>query len=270
MQLQIETTEGELELAIPVVNKTEITQEVQKILAQSHYLPTPRKMLEFIDLTSLNQDDCPSKIKSLCLQAKQAQTAAVCVHPQFAHYCKQTYPEIQLAVVGLNFPWEGHPISLEETLAALQVPVDEVDMAINLSLVHSQQMQAVYHEIHHLAEACHQRNITLKVILESGTLENMGLIPALSKLSIAAGADFIKTSTGKTAVGATLEAAYLILKSIAESSRRVGLKPSGGIKTYQDALSYFQLTYELLGVKAIHPQRLRIGASSLVNELLSK
>ena len=270
MLLPIKTVAGELTIEVPTVNKKEITQKVQKILATNHYQIPPKKILEFIDLTSLRGDEDEAQIHSLCLQAKKAKSAAICVYPQFARYCKKAHPEIQVAVVGPHFPRDNQRLSLEETQKALQVPVDEVDMVINPGLAHSLKFQGIYDEINHLAQECHKRNILLKVILETGSFEEMGLIPALSQLSIAAGADFIKTSTGKTPVGATLEAAYLMLGSIRKSGRPVGLKPSGGIGTYEDALPYFQLAHELLGEKAIHPNRLRIGASGLVKRLLDK
>ena len=266
----IKTVVGELAIEVPTVNKKEITQKVQKILSTNHYQISSEKMLEFIDLTSLRGYEDEGQIHSLCLLAKEAKTAAICVYPQFAQYCKKTHPEIQVAVVGLHFPRDNQNLSLQETQKALQVPVDEVDMVINLSLVHSRKFQDIYDEINSLAQECHGRDILLKVILETGTFEEMGLISVLSQLSIAAGADFIKTSTGKTPIGATLEAAYLMLRSILESGRPVGLKPSGGIGSYEEALPYFQLAHELLGEKAIHPRRFRIGASGLVNRLLDK
>ena len=246
----------------------QVTQEVQQLLAASSYRLSPQDMLPFVDLTSLGPDDDEQTVDSLCQQAQQSGVAGVCVYPQFAPYCKQHYPQISLAVVGQNFPGPSAPISLDETLQALEAGACEVDMVVNLELVRAGQTRQAQDEIGHLAGQCHGRGAHLKVILESGEIEDMGLISTLSQLSIEAGADFIKTSTGKTALGATLEACLLMLQSIQQSGRPVGLKPSGGIRTYEDALPYFQLAHALLGDQAICPQRFRLGASGLVRALL--
>ena len=225
-------------------------------------------MLPFIDLTSLNVKDDKQTIASLCEQAQKAKTASVCIHPKFASFCKQKYPSLSLAVIGQNFPWEEEAISLEQTLEAIQIPVNEIDMVANLFLAHKGDFDKLQKEIFFLAKKCHNRGILLKVILESGDPQHKHLVGKLSEISIDAGADFIKTSTGKSGTGATLDAAELILQKIAQSKKPVGFKPSGGLKTYDDALPYFKLTEKILGKKALTPKRFRLGASSLVSSLL--
>ena len=258
------------EFTIPNIDRVQIAQEVRELIATSSYHIPPRDMIPFVDLTSLNVDDNEQQIDSLCHKAQEWGTATVCVYPQFTSYCRKHYPQVPLAVVGQHFPWKNRPISLDETLKALDEGVNEVDMVINLEFIHSQQGQKAYEEIYFLAKQCHQRGAHLKVILESGGIDKMGLIAALAKMSIKAGADFIKTSTGKIATGATLEAGLLMLKSIKQSGKPIGLKPSGGIRTYEDALPYFQLAHAILGEEAITPRRFRLGASSLVKTLLEK
>ncbi|MCY4644998.1 MAG: deoxyribose-phosphate aldolase [Bacteriovoracales bacterium] len=247
----------------------EVRERVQEILNSSSYRPTPQKMLSFIDLTSLGPDDDEDRIEALCQKALDVKAQAVCVYPKWASFCKSRYSEIKLAVVGQHFPTGDGRISLEETLSALEVPVDEVDMLIGPHLVWPRlEEEKIEREIEFLALRCHERGIVLKVILESGGLEGTGLIPVLSKISLRAGADFIKTSTGKTLKRASLEAAYLMLKSIEESDLPAGFKPSGGLRSYEQVLPYFQLAHAILGEKAIRPNRFRLGASSLADALL--
>lgn len=230
---------------------------------------TPSEIIPFIDLTSLNEKDDQKTIASLCEQAQKTGTASVCVHPKFASFCKKSYPSVPLAVVGQNFPWGEGVVSLSETLEAIEVPVDEVDMVANLDFAHKGEFDKIHNEIAFLAQKCQHRNILLKVILESGDPKNKHLIGKLSEISILSGADFIKTSTGKRGSGATLEAAEIILQKIAESKKPIGFKPSGGLKTYKDSLVYFELVEKKLGKKALTPQRFRLGASSLLRSLLT-
>ena len=238
---------------------------MQEILAYSCYRMAPRDMLPLIDLTSLSGDEEEREITSLCAKAVANRAAAVCVYPEWAGHCREYHPALKIVAVGQHFPRRKGAVSLEETLEAF--PVDEVDMVVNLPLLRAGKMREIHGEIDYLARHCHERGGLLKVILESGELDGESLA-AISRLSIDAGADFIKTSTGKTGLGATVEAAYIMLESIRQSGRPVGFKPSGGIRRHGDALPYLQLAYEILGEEAIHPRRFRLGASSLLERLL--
>ena len=231
-----------------------------------------REMISLVDWTSLNVDDDGEKIQRLCSKAEKIGPAAVCFDPQFLppHF-KQNH-KTRVAVVGQNFPREQNAtISKQETLSALETGVDEVDMVVNLPLIARDEKEKAQDEIRSLAQECHRRGAVLKVIIESGLFEktNKEMISTLSSLSIEAGADFIKTSTGKVPQGASIEAVELILKTIQQSKRPVGLKVSGGIKTYQQAMSYAVLTQQILGPDALTPDRFRIGASGLMDDLLN-
>ena len=252
------------------VDPEDVALRVQTILSQSRLELSPREMLKFIDLTLLDPMGDEAAIGALCQRAQQVGVAAVCVHPQFAPMCREGYPDLPLAVVGSHFPWGEGTVSELQTREAMELGVDEVDMVLNWPWVHQGKLSQVFNEIHRLARACEQGQVVLKVILESGEVADWTLLRTLSRLSIEAGAGFLKTSTGKTAVGATLPGAYVMLASIRESGRPVGFKPSGGLRSYQDVLPYFQLTAAILGEQAITPQRFRIGASSLVDELFGQ
>ena len=234
-------------------------------------------IIPLIDLTSLNQNDNEASIIALC---KKAQTpygavAAVCVYPAFV---KQAVGElkntpIKIATV-VNFP--SGELTLQEMLsqitAAISDGANEIDMVFPYKMYLRGGKQEALDFVIHAKQIC-GNEIKLKVIIETGELPSLELIKTISLDVICAGADFIKTSTGKTKQGATLEAAEIMLKAIQEQTinqhRLVGLKISGGVRTVSQCLSYITLAEDMMGPDWINPNCFRVGASYLLDEIVS-
>lgn len=236
---------------------------------------TKQEISNFVDLTSLNSYDSPKSIQRFLDQTKAYDkdgfsVAAVCLYPNFAPIAVEALKDssIMVAVVSGNFPnSQGFPTTkLHEVGLALDAGVDEVDVVINLGAFEDGDYTRVVDEIK--AYKGIMPNQVLKVILETGYLETPERIYKASELAIEGGADFIKTSTGKEFPGATLEAVETMAKAISASKNKVGLKISGGIRTYEDAIQYFELVEKYLGKNFMTPRMLRIGASSLMKDLI--
>ena len=235
-------------------------------------LQAARLALQCLDLTSLNDADTAADVTALCERAQTAfgPVAAVCVWPRFVAQARSMLPpEIKVAAVA-DFP-EGaldiaRAIADIETIA--QAGGDEVDVVLPWRALQAGQRSEVEE---FLAEVRHAtRPLTLKVIIESGELAEPELIAEATRLSLAAGADFVKTSTGKTPVSATPEAARVMLREIAASGMAsAGFKASGGIRSVADAQGYLQLAAEVLGSEALQPRRFRFGASGLLKDIES-
>ena len=201
--------------------------------------------------------------------------AAVCVYPRFVSVAKRVLDNsgIMVASVAGAFPHGQLPINLkvEEVKYAIGEGADEIDMVLSRGALLAGEDNVVRDEVAMMKEACQGR--TLKVILETGELPSPTLITKASLLAIEGGADFIKTSTGKIGVGATLEAAEVMLKCIADSvkinKKRVGFKAAGGISTPEEALAYAEMAKKILGEEYINNQSFRIGASRLTDRLYS-
>lgn len=229
--------------------------------------------LRCLDLTSLNDADTAADIAALCQRAQTpyGNVAAVCVWPRFVAQARSLLPpSVRVAAVA-NFP-EG-ALDLARAVADVQQIVasggDEVDVVLPYRTLMDgtpNSAQACADFLAQVRTACGP--LTLKVIIESGVLQSPALIAHATQLAIAAGADFVKTSTGKTPVSATLDAAAVMLRAIADSgSTTVGFKASGGIRTVHDAQPYLALVAELLGTNALTPQRFRLGASGLLTDI---
>ena len=233
---------------------------------------TARTLLRCLDLTSLNDGDTAESTAALCTKAQTAHgpVAAVCVWPRFVTQARAALPPaIRVAAVA-NFP-EGAldlPRALADIEAIAQAGAQEIDVVLPWRALKSGQVQEV---AEFLAEVRHaSRPLTLKVIIESGELKDEALIRRATQLSLNAGADFIKTSTGKTAVSATPEAARAMLDEIAHSGfSAAGFKASGGIRTVAQGADYLELVRASLGEGGLHPQRLRFGASGLLDDILA-
>lgn len=231
-----------------------------------------RLALQCLDLTSLNDGDTPATIEALCRRAVGADgrgpVAAVCVWPRFVAQARAALPAgIEVAAVA-NFP-DGSldlPRVLTEIAAIAEAGAQEVDVVLPYAALKQGQASEV---AEFLAEVRHAtRPLTLKVIIESGELKTTELIKEATRLSLMAGADFIKTSTGKTAVSATPEAARAMLAEIQASGLgNAGFKASGGIRSVADARSYLQLAADALGAEALQPRRMRFGASGLLDDI---
>ncbi len=233
--------------------------------------------LKLIDLTTLSDDDTNLKVIDLCHEAKTAvgNTAAICIYPRFIPIAKKTLreqgtPEIKIATV-TNFPHGDSDIEIAvaETKAAVAYGADEVDVVFPYRALIDGDEKVGFELVKQVKAAC--GDITLKVIIESGELKEEKLIKRASEISIEAGADFIKTSTGKVPVNATPEAAEIMLKVIRDMgvADRVGFKPAGGVRTAEDAQAFLNTAKEILGQEWVTPEHYRFGASSLLTNLLN-
>jgi len=237
-----------------------------------------------IDLTTLEGSDTKEKVLELCKTARNPfpeekdfpNCAAVCVYPALIKYAKKGLKrsKVRLASVGTAFPSGQYPLKLKlaDVRYSAEEGVDEIDMVISRGEFLSGNFDYVYEEIKKVKRICtKKKNIRLKVILETGELKTPDNIRKASIIAILAGADFIKTSTGKISVSATLPSVNIMCKAIKEYYKetgiRVGIKVAGGIRTTEDALSYISLVKEVLGEEWLTPKLFRIGASSLLNDL---
>ena len=242
-----------------------------------------RFALSMVDLTTLEGADSPGRVRALCRKAVQPfaempelpHVAAVCVYPTMVPWAGQALgadSPVKIASVATGFPsgLTPLPIKLEEVQRTVGLGADEIDMVIDRGAFLSGDDQRVFEEIAAIKEAC--GGATLKVILETGELGTLDHVAAASRLAIAAGADFIKTSTGKIKPAATMEVGLVMLEAIREhflaTGRAVGMKPAGGIRTAKSALHWLVLVAETLGSDWMTPERFRFGASSLVGDLL--
>ncbi|MBN1117444.1 MAG: deoxyribose-phosphate aldolase [Bacteroidales bacterium] len=235
-----------------------------------------------IDLTNLNSYAKKSDIDNLCTKARLIdhkgiavpRVAAVCIYPLYIELCKKLLNEtgIQIATVTADFPHAQtfSEVKYLETELALKHGADEIDIVLNLSAFLNGETSVAFDEIKTIKQICGEKH--LKVILETGILQEKSLIHEASVLAIEAGADFIKTSTGKDGSVASTEAAFIMCKAISENykntGKRVGLKPAGGISTSGQALDYLAIIYALLGDDWLTPELFRIGASRLAGNLL--
>ncbi len=240
-------------------------------------LQSPREAAAFalslLDLTNLRDDCDNAAIENLCLRAQTpyGNSAAICIWPRFVAHARQilgTGHPVRIATV-VNFPSGDLAMAevVEETRKAVEDGADEIDLVIPYKAFIAGDEAAVTGMVEAVRAACPQS--TLKVILETGELKDMALVKRASELAIAAGADFIKTSTGKVQVNATLEAADIMLRAIRESKAKVGFKPAGGISTVADADLYLRLAESILGPNWIMPSTFRFGASSLLDDILA-
>lgn len=239
-------------------------------------------VISMIDLTTLEGKDTAGKVRAMCQKAIRPlpghpdipSVAAVCVYPNFireARNCLQG-TNIKVASVATGFPSGQFPleIKLEDVRSAVSLGADEIDMVIDRGAFLSGKYKKVSNEISKVKDACGSAH--LKVILETGELETFDHIRKASWLAMEAGADFIKTSTGKIASAASLPVTLVMLESIRdywyETGRIVGMKPAGGIKTAKEALQYLVLIKETIGDLWLDPDYFRFGASTLTNDLL--
>jgi deoxyribose-phosphate aldolase len=228
-----------------------------------------RIALACLDLTSLNDGDDEAAIAALCQRAKGpfGAVAAVCVWPRFVAQARAALPrEVAVAAVA-NFP-EGaldEARALADARAIVAAGGDEVDLVLPWRAMLGGEAAAAARLVAAVRAACPQQR--LKLIIESGELPLPETIRQASRIGLDAGVDFLKTSTGKTAHGASLEAARLMLECIAEQPRAVGFKAAGGIRTVTDAAAYIELVRRILGLDAVSATSLRFGASGLLGDI---
>jgi len=239
------------------------------------------KTLGYLDLTTLEGSDTVDKVKQLCRQAhfsavdpRFSDAAAVCVYPSLVSAARRELQNtgIRVAAVAGGFPsgQTSLKVKLEEVKWAVDEGAEEIDTVISRGKLLEGRDTEVYEELCALREACSDQ--LLKVILETGELVTIDHIRRACEIAILAGADFIKTSTGKIPVGATPEAFLVMLDTIREyqgiTGKAVGIKAAGGIRTPDQALRYYHLVKETLGSDWLNARCFRIGASSLANEIL--
>ncbi|UJF23044.1 deoxyribose-phosphate aldolase [Shewanella sp. OMA3-2] len=231
--------------------------------------------ISLMDLTTLNDDDTDQKVIDLCHKAKTAagNTAAICIYPRFIPIARKTLNEldcedIKIATV-TNFPHGNDDIAIAvlETRAAVAYGADEVDVVFPYRALMEGNETVGFELVKACKEECGE-DVILKVIIESGELKDPALIRKASELSIDAGADFIKTSTGKVPVNATLEAAEIMLTVISEKNTKIGFKPAGGVKDAAKTAEFLAIAVRILGEDWISPSTFRFGASSLLTSLL--
>ena len=241
-----------------------------------------RLAISMLDLTTLEGKDSEGKVRQLCRKAVRPlpsdptvpHVAAVCVYPNLVPAAKEALrgSGVRVASVATGFPagLTPLPVKIEETRRAVAMGADEIDMVIDRGAFLAGDEAAVFEEIAAVREACGAAH--LKVILETGELETYDNVRRASHLAMAAGADFIKTSTGKVAPAATPAVVLVMLEAIRDhyfsTGRRVGMKPAGGVRTTKQALHLLVLVKETLGDAWLTPELFRIGASTVTNDLL--
>ena len=264
-----------------------IEKELQKIKENLQKWNRPEILAACIghmDLTSLNSTDTKSKIEKMVEKVnnfpvnypKYPSVAAICVYPNFAEVVKKNLnsQDVNVAVVGGVFPSSQSflEVKIQECRIAVEKGADEVDIVLALSHFLEGEYELAAKEISSIKKAIAPAH--LKVILETGALSTPEAIEKASVLAMEAGADFIKTSTGKMEPAATPEAAIVMCRAIKEhyrkTGKKVGFKPAGGISTPQDAILYYAIVDTILGEEWLNPELFRLGASRLANNLLTE
>ena len=241
-----------------------------------------RLAVSIMDLTTLEGSDTAGKVEALCAKAQRPDPSdpsvppvgAVCIYPSLVATARRELrgSTVKVASVATAFPSGQAPLDLRlrEVAGAVEAGADEIDMVINRGAFLSGRYREVFEEIAATRDACGAAR--LKVILETGELGSYDNVRRASVLAMAAGADFIKTSTGKVQPAATLPVALVMLEAIRDFHQRtgqmVGFKPAGGVRTAKQAIQYLVVVAETLGPEWLTPEWLRIGASSLLNDCL--
>jgi len=252
-------------------NRDTIDNLVARARATQADAISARRIVPLVDLTSLSGNETEADIARLCNSAVTADVAAVCVHAQHVPQARARLASsnVRLATV-VAFPHGGDDIlqAADDSAAAVADGADEIDVVAPLKAVMSGDIGLVGE----LVECCRAAigpQVKLKLIVETGTLGESSLITAVARSAVMAGADMLKTSTGKVPVGATLEAAALLLAVVQEAEGRVGLKLSGGIRTPDEAAAYLAMVDRVMGEDWVSRDHLRFGASSLLDGLLA-
>ena len=264
-----------------------VTKDIEAILSK-HFDENNTKdvyklLFNCIDLTTLKTEDSDESVMRFTQKVNRFEeefpdlknVAAICVYPNFAEIVKDTLEveEVKIACVSGGFPSSQTFIEVKvaETAMAIMEGADEIDIVISVGKFLSGDYEGLCDEIQELKETCKEHH--LKVILETGALKTASNIKKASILAMYAGADFIKTSTGKQQPAATPEAAYVMCQAIKEyyeeTGNKIGFKPAGGINCVRDALVYYTIVKEVLGDEWLNNQLFRLGTSRLANLLLS-
>jgi deoxyribose-phosphate aldolase len=268
------------------ISDTEVKEAVAKIIstnaAENKTTAIYKTLFSCIDLTSLNHTDTEESIKKMVKKvnaftqkyADIPNVGAICVYPSMVQAVKENLTEnIAIASVSAGFPSSQTfiEVKIAETALCVLEGATEIDIVISIGKYLSGDLETVKEELLEIKAACKEAH--LKVILETGALQSAENIKKASVLAMRCGANFIKTSTGKTEPAATLEAAYVMCQAIQEfhqkTGEKVGFKAAGGIVTTEDAVNYYTIVKEVLGAEWLNNKLFRIGASRLVNNLLT-
>ncbi len=264
-----------------------VKKEVEKIISE-HYeennnVEVYKKCLNLIDLTTLSVDDTTEKVKNMVEKVNNftkiysdiPNVAAICVYPAMVKVVKDNLKEeIGIAAVSAGFPASQTfvEVKIAETALSVHAGASEIDVVVSVGKFLEKNYNEVFDELEEIKSACGDAH--LKVILETGALKTAENIKKASVLAMESGADFIKTSTGKINVSATLEATYVMCQTIKEWYEKtgvmVGYKPAGGISTTEEAVKHYTLVKHILGDKWLNNKMFRFGASRLANNLLSR
>jgi len=270
----------------PALDRRAATHITRRTVKKATQLAWLVRVVQCIDLTTLAGDDTPTNVRRLCAKAKaplrkdfierlglqgvDVHVGAVCVYPNRVADCVAVLKgsSVPIASVAAGFPAGQTPLSvrLEEIRLAVAAGANEIDIVISREHVIAQDWQALYDETKAMREACGTAH--LKVILAVGELPTMRDVYKASIITMMAGADFIKTSTGKEPTNATMPVGILMARAVREYFERtgfyVGFKPAGGIRSAKDATLWLSMMYEELGEEWTHPNLFRIGASALL------
>ena len=262
--------------------KANVADILAKHYDENNNVEVWKECLHQIDLTTLNGEDTVAKVEGMAKKVTEFEknypgvpnVAAMCVYPALAGVARKNLPEgIGVACVSAGFPASQTflEVKVAETAMAIKEGATEIDIVISVGKFLEGRYQEVFDEISEIKAVCGDHH--LKVILETGALKTAENIWKASIISMAAGADFIKTSTGKIAVNATPEATYVMCQAIKawkeKTGEKVCYKPAGGVSTTEGAVQHFTLVKEILGEDWLNNQSFRFGASSLANKLLS-
>lgn len=270
----------------PPIDSVSIEERVSRFTKRS--IKNESKMhalklaMSMMDLTTLEAKDTPGKVRQLCAKAMRPydampdlpSAAAVCVYPTMVRVAKEALGNsgVKVAAVATAFPsgMSTRKVKLDETKFAVNEGADEIDMVISRGHFLAGEYNYVFDEIAAVKEACGEAH--LKVILETGELSTLDNVRKASDIAMYAGADFIKTSTGKVQPAATLPVTLVMLEAIRDfyykEGKMIGMKPAGGIATAKLAIQYLVVLNETLGDAWMNPNYFRFGASSLANDLL--
>lgn len=268
------------------LNDAQVTKEVYRILgehiAENMRPEVYKQCLNCIDLTSLNGTDTEEQIFNMVQKVNKFEESypdipnvgAICVYPSLVSTVKENLTEdIGIAAVAAGFPASQTfiEVKIAETSMAVMEGATEIDVVISIGKFLSGEYETVREELTEIKSAC--RDAHLKVIIETGALETATNIKKASILSMSAGADFIKTSTGKIPVAATPFATYVMCQAIKawyeQTGEKIGYKPAGGIVTTEDAVKHYTIVKEILGEEWLNNKSFRLGASRLANNLLT-
>ncbi|HHE64431.1 MAG TPA: deoxyribose-phosphate aldolase [Bacteroidetes bacterium] len=271
---------------LPIYDTVGVNERVDRFrkrsIKKSSKIEGLKLALSMIDLTTLEGKDTPGKVQQLCYKAMHPHdslkniptVAAICVYPTYVGIAKKALEgsDIQVASVATAFPsgQSNLEVKLSDTKFAVDQGADEIDMVISRGEFLAGNYQFIYDEIAQIKEACGKAH--LKVILETGELDTLDNVRKASEIAMYAGADFIKTSTGKIQPAATMQVTYVMLDAIKDfylkTGKIIGMKPAGGISTSKIALQYLVMLNEILGHQWMSKKYFRFGASSLANDIL--